>query len=221
MSSPSLIRSSQAASARRIATLVLGASLALIVVGLLQASSAGASSESAPVFAAIDRYVQKEMQDTRMPGVALGIVRGDAIIHLKGFGEADSSRRAVTSQTPVIIGSTSKSFTALAIMQLVEAGKVELDAPVQRYIPWFRVANEDASARITVRHLLNHTSGLSRASGGEALLARRQQQESFRESSALAESGRARPAGRQELRVFQPELHDAGPDRAEGLGREL
>ena len=50
-------------------------------------------------------------------------------------------------------------------MQLVEAGKVSLDAPVRRYIPWFRVADERASALITVRHLLNHTSGLSTKTG--------------------------------------------------------
>ena len=50
-------------------------------------------------------------------------------------------------------------------MQLVEAGKVELDAPVQRYLPWFRVADEAASAEITVRHLLNQTSGLSTKTG--------------------------------------------------------
>src|SRR6266511_1702068 len=50
-------------------------------------------------------------------------------------------------------------------MQLVEAGKVELDAPVQRYLPWFRVADEEASAQITVRHLLNQTSGLSTKTG--------------------------------------------------------
>jgi CubicO group peptidase (beta-lactamase class C family) len=50
-------------------------------------------------------------------------------------------------------------------MQLVEAGKVELDAPVQRYLPWFRVADEEASRTITVRHLLNQTSGLSTKTG--------------------------------------------------------
>ena len=50
-------------------------------------------------------------------------------------------------------------------MQLVEAGKVELDAPVQRYLPWFRVADSQASAQITVRHLLNQTSGLSQVVG--------------------------------------------------------
>ena len=76
-----------------------------------------------------------------------------------GFGEAGASGQAVTPETPFIIGSLSKSVTALAIMQLVEAGEVELDAPVQQYLPWFRVADEQASAEITVRHLLNHTSG--------------------------------------------------------------
>jgi CubicO group peptidase (beta-lactamase class C family) len=71
----------------------------------------------------------------------------------------------VTPRTPFIIGSLSKSFTALAIMQLVQAGKVVLDAPVQRYLPWFRVADETASTQITVRHLLNQTSGLSTKTG--------------------------------------------------------
>ena len=71
----------------------------------------------------------------------------------------------MTPRTPFIIGSVAKSFTALAIMQLVEAGKIDLDAPVQRYLPWFRVADERASAEITVRHLLNQTSGLSTKTG--------------------------------------------------------
>ena len=58
-----------------------------------------------------------------------------------------------------------KSFTALAIMQLSEAGRVDLDAPVQRYLPWWQVADPDASTKITVRHLLYQVSGLSKATG--------------------------------------------------------
>ncbi len=100
------------------------------------------------------------MQVDHLPGVALGLVHNDQVMHLRGFGEADQSGRAVTPHTPCILASVSKSFTALAIMQLVEAGKVELETPVQRYLPWFRVADPVASARITVRHLLSHTSGL-------------------------------------------------------------
>ena len=173
MSSSRLLCSSGAACVGRIAALAIGAVLALIVVGMAEgfATGGGTSHADAPDFAAIDHYVQEQMQEMRMPGMALGIVKRDEVAHLEGFGDADSSSgRAVTPQTPFIIGSTSKSFTALAIMQLVEAGKVKLDAPVRRYIPWFRVADEEASKRITVRNLLNHTSGLSRAAATEALL---------------------------------------------------
>ena len=95
-----------------------------------------------------------------IPGLALGIVHNDEVVHLRGFGEARPSGRTVTPQTPFILASASKSITALAIMQLVESGRVDLDAPVRRYLPGFRVADEAASARITVRHLLHHTSGL-------------------------------------------------------------
>jgi len=132
--------------------------------------SKDASSTRKPDFAKIDMYAQAQLEKSRIPGLALGIVQGDQIVHLKGIGRADDSGRAVTPQTPFCIGSTSKSFTALAIMQLVEAGKIELDAPVQRYIPWFRVADPVASARITVRQLLNQTSGLTEAAGKGAVI---------------------------------------------------
>jgi len=66
----------------------------------------------------------------------------------------------VTPQTLFRIGSNSKGFTALAIMQLVEQGRVRLDAPVQQYLPWFHLADADASAGITVEQLLHHTSGI-------------------------------------------------------------
>jgi len=113
----------------------------------------------APDVAAIDAYVEQEMRADRVPGVALAIVHGNQIVHTRGFGR-DGRGNPVTPQTAFILGSMSKSFTALAIMQLVEQGKLILDVPAQRYLPWFRVADPGASARITVRHLLNHTSGI-------------------------------------------------------------
>jgi CubicO group peptidase (beta-lactamase class C family) len=133
--------------------------------GASDATAAGGAPTVAPDFAAIDNFVEAEMGAQRIPGLALGIVEGDRIVHLRGFGKADPSGRAISTETPFIIGSLSKSVTALAIMQLVEAEKLDLDAPVQRYIPWFRVADEQASAQITVRHLLNQTSGLSTKTG--------------------------------------------------------
>ncbi|HMB25193.1 MAG TPA: serine hydrolase domain-containing protein, partial [Anaerolineales bacterium] len=77
----------------------------------------------------------------------------------KGYGEAMPGK-PVTPQTQFYIGSVTKGFTALAVMQLVEEGKLELDAPVQKYLPWFKVTDLEASRQITIRHLLNHTSGL-------------------------------------------------------------
>ena len=69
----------------------------------------------------------------------------------------------MTPQAPMYIGSQSKSFTGLAVAQLIEQGKIELNKPMQTYIPWSRVADAEASKRITISHLLNHTSGLSEA----------------------------------------------------------
>jgi CubicO group peptidase (beta-lactamase class C family) len=119
---------------------------------------------------AIDAYVEKERRRLAMPGVSLAIVEGDRVVHLRGFGRARPGGAAPCPTTPFFIGSLTKSFTALAVMQLVEAGNVELDAPAQHYLPWFRVADPIASTRITVRHLLNQTSGLP-TSAGEVILA--------------------------------------------------
>jgi CubicO group peptidase (beta-lactamase class C family) len=98
-------------------------------------------TNASPDFAGIDRYVTAQMQEAHIPGLAVGIV------HLRGFGVADLAGHPVTPQTPFILGSLSKSFTAVAIMQLIDAGKMELDAPVQRYLPWFRVADSKPRPR--------------------------------------------------------------------------
>src|SRR6266508_1720972 len=141
----------------------------VILLACLASSTAFASQPQAtgPDFAAIDAYVEGQMKDIHLPGVAIGIIQDDQIVYLKGYGVADPSGRAVTPQTPFWLASLAKPVTALAIMQLVEAGKVDLEAPVQRYIPYFRMADEQASATITVRHLLNQTSGISSATGNE------------------------------------------------------
>ena len=129
-----------------------------------------AFAQAAPAnFDAIDEYISTKMEELRIPGAALVIVQGDQIVHLKAFGVADGSGRPVTPQTPFLTGSTGKSITALAIMQLVEAGKIKLDAPVQTYLPWFRVADANASQIITVRQLLNMMSGIPRSIGQEQI----------------------------------------------------
>jgi len=114
---------------------------------------------------AIDAYIEEQMRRLHIPGASLAIVDGDKIVHLRGFGRARPHGEAPAPQTLFPVGSVTKSFTALAVMQLVEAGKIDLNAQVQRYLPWFCVADPQASAQITVRHLLNQTSGLPTSSG--------------------------------------------------------
>jgi len=107
----------------------------------------------------IDAYLRSRVEKQRIPGLAIGSV-DPAGVHLAGFGVADPSGIAVTPQTPFLLGSLSKSFTALAVMQLVEKHEIRLDDKICRYIPWFTLA-EESSRNITVRQLLNQTSGIS------------------------------------------------------------
>jgi CubicO group peptidase (beta-lactamase class C family) len=85
-------------------------------------------------------------------------LEGSRPVLLSGFGDASAS-------TSFFLGSLSKSFTALAVLQLASEGKVNLDAPVRRYIPWFKVGDGSESDKITVLQLLDQTSGISTKAG--------------------------------------------------------
>jgi CubicO group peptidase (beta-lactamase class C family) len=118
----------------------------------------------------IDTFVAREASASGLPGVAIVVLQQGHAPHVRGFGD-DGRGKPITGDTPFPIGSLTKSFTALLVRQAAEAGELDVDAPVRRWLPWFRVADEAASARITLRHLLNHTSGFSRADGLAPLLA--------------------------------------------------
>ena len=152
------------------------------------------------------------MRRLNIPGVSLAIVEGDQIVHLRGFGQARPGGESPSPETPFFIGSLTKSFTALAVMQLVEAGKVELDAPVQRYLPWFRVADPQASAQMTVRHLLNQTSGLPLLPSWQLLANFDDRPDATERQAALPGNPRAQTPSRRGVRVQQPELQPAGAD---------
>ena len=109
---------------------------------------------------AIDRFVSDHLSSDSVPGLALAITQGDRILLVKGYGMARQGA-PVTADTQFFIASLSKSFTALAVMQLVDAGQLNLDAPVQRYLPGFGLSDAKAATRITIRQLLNQTSGLA------------------------------------------------------------
>ena len=111
---------------------------------------------------ALDAYITGQMEKHGIQGISVAVTSKTEIIYLKGYGTAGNGR-PMTPQTPMYIGSQSKSFTGLAIAQLIEQGKIKPNDAVQKYIPWFKVADEESSAKITINHLLHHTSGLSEA----------------------------------------------------------
>ena len=139
--------------------------LALALVLMHGNVNASPLAQTETDFNTIDAYVAEQVKNLGIPGLAFGIIQDGQIAHLQGFGIADSSGLTVTPQTPFYLGSVTKSFTALAVMQLVEEGKIDLDTPVQTYLPWWSLADEEASANITVRHLLNQSSGFSTKDG--------------------------------------------------------
>ncbi|MGH6614507.1 serine hydrolase domain-containing protein [Sphingomonas sp.] len=106
----------------------------------------------------VDSFVEAEMQAEKVPGVAVAVLRKGEIIVAKGFGKATVEHDVpVTADTIFQSGSVGKMFTAVAVMTLVQQGKIGLDDPISKYLP-----DEPASWRpITIRHLLTHTSGVA------------------------------------------------------------
>ncbi|MGY1625233.1 serine hydrolase domain-containing protein [Geodermatophilus sp. SYSU D00965] len=112
--------------------------------------------------AGLTGYLEGALRSTRLPGVAAAVVDGDRTTLVAGVGD-DGRGGAVTPRTRFRVASLSKSFTAVAVLQLVQAGRVDLDAPVRAVLPEFASQDAAVAARVTVRHLLNQTSGLTDA----------------------------------------------------------
>ncbi len=110
----------------------------------------------------IDEFMTNEIERLNIPGASLAIVKGDQVEYVQGYGISGPDGTKMTAQTPVVLGSTSKSFTALAIMQLVEQGKISLEDSVQSLYTLVSTSQIKRNLKkITIQHLLNQTSGLS------------------------------------------------------------
>lgn len=95
-----------------------------------------------------------------IPGLGIGIVKGNEIVYTRGFGVQSLETHApVTPESLFCVASVSKCFVATAILQLVESGRIDLDAPIVQYLPYFHL-DDDRCAQITVRQILSHTSGM-------------------------------------------------------------
>lgn len=139
--------------------------LASGILGTSTPSPAPSGPSAAPTdpgraYQALDTYLQAQLDDVGIPGAAVAVVQHGVPVHSAAFGRADDSGRPMTVQTPVLLASTSKSVTAIAVMQQVEAGRLRLDEPVKTYLPWFTL-DDGRSSSITVRHLLHQASGMS------------------------------------------------------------
>ena len=143
----------------------------MLVAALLVPSSAGAAaSQSAATVRtgdsfAIDDWVEERMDARSLPGTAVAVVRDGALVHLAGYGSADGSGRPVAPDTPFILGSVSKPFTAVVIGQLVEEGVLAWDDPVWPYLSHLVDAAPDGFETVTVEQLVTHTGGLSMSVG--------------------------------------------------------
>lgn len=173
--------------------------------GTAVAAPAAAANGQTGDFSAVDQFVTAQMQRLRVPGVSLAVIRGDEIVYSQAYGR-DGAGQPLATDSLMYIGSTSKSFTALAVMQLYEKGQLGLDDPVQEYLPWFRVADPQASQTITIRHLLNHASGLSEFDYVERLPNDTTIEDGVRD---LQQAGQTYPVGIRS-QYFNPNFHVLG-----------
>lgn len=116
----------------------------------------------ADIAARLTALIEHEMRDKAIPALSVALVDGNETVWARGFGTADAPNgAAATANTVYRIGSVSKLFTDIGVMRLVERGAVDLDAPVETYLPSFEPKNP-FGGEITLRHLMSHRAGLTR-----------------------------------------------------------
>ena len=110
----------------------------------------------------LDTIIRNNLKQHRIPGAAVALVHEGRVIFSQCYGYADTDKKvAITEDTYFMAGSLTKSFTALAVLKLIEQGKIDPHADIKKYLPDFSIRNlYDGEVPITVNHLLSHTSGL-------------------------------------------------------------
>ena len=141
---------------------------AVVVLATLGLATPAAAAAADPppvdydaVLATLDREIPAAMEQAQTVGLTIALVDGERTVLARGYGMADAAAgRPVTADTLFHIGSSSKTLTAAAVMQLVEQGRVDLDAPLKRYVPEFSMLPRFRDSVITVRSVLDLHSGI-------------------------------------------------------------
>ncbi|WP_246772997.1 serine hydrolase domain-containing protein, partial [Paenibacillus polymyxa] len=109
----------------------------------------------------IETFVQEKMNQGNIPGASVVITEGDHTLYKKGFGYSDvSASQSVTPETLFELGSNSKAFTALAILQMEKEGLIHGTDPIDRYIPWLKMKYKGTEQKVSIEQLLHHISGI-------------------------------------------------------------
>jgi CubicO group peptidase (beta-lactamase class C family) len=118
--------------------------------------------------ARLESFILSKMSSTRIPGLSIAVVKGGEVVYARGFGFRDVERGlAATPRTVYGIGSVTKSFTAIAVLKLVEEGRLSLDDEVSKYVP---LRLEARGRPIRIHHLLTHSSGIPALAYAEAFI---------------------------------------------------
>jgi CubicO group peptidase (beta-lactamase class C family) len=136
---------------------------ALLVV-LLSVLAVGDVRTQPEPLAGLDSDIAKAVTDWRSPGLAVAVVKDGHVVFAQGYGVREQGKPAkVDTHTLFAIGSTTKAMTAALVAMLVDEKKVDWDAPVTRYLPWFQMKDPAATRELMVRDLLTHRAGLGNA----------------------------------------------------------
>ncbi len=157
-----MVTASRGRTHRLLAVLLLGACIVASRARAQGPAVIGPVDRYAAVSQALSAYIEHEMRDKGIPALSIALVDGADVVWARGFGVENAAKGTpATANTVYRVGSVSKLFTDIGVMQLVERGELDLDAPVQRYLPSFAPRNPGTTP-ITLRQLMSHYSGLVR-----------------------------------------------------------
>lgn len=139
---------------------LIALSLCLLVIKASGQTEPPVTAEVTHLQTDLEPKITEVIKSGRLPGFAIGVVKNGKLVYAKGFGVAKlGASTPVTSRSLFHMASVTKTFVATAVMQLFEQGKIDLDAPIAKYLPYFKM-DDERYRDIKVRQMLSHTSGI-------------------------------------------------------------